>query len=59
MPAGKLPLLLLLCAFVHAAYLLFPCAVLHCKGVAGVPAGTHLPSIKPIAMEIVCNFRGR
>lgn len=37
MPAGKLPLLLLLCAFVHAAYLLFPCSVLHCKGVAVPP----------------------
>lgn len=37
---------------------IFPFAVLRSKGVAGAPSGTHLPSIKPIAMEIVCNFRG-
>lgn len=51
MPEEKLPVLLL-CAFVHAAYLLFPCTLLHCTGVAGAPTGTHLPSIKPIANSV-------
>lgn len=57
---GEISPRLLLYAFVLAAYYLpRPRTVRHyCQGVAGAPSGNYLPSIKPIAMEIVCNFRG-
>lgn len=59
MEGGDFPSLHLLCALVRTAYLLFPLSVPRCKGVAAESSGNHFPSMKPIAIEMVCNFRGR